>query len=249
MSTTQDARIIERATRKSHVPSSVEVVEALAKLEFSHLFDYLSLKKLAGHFTLKRYAHRSIIHHGGDERNVVFGLVQGYVKVMSTNREGELALLDVLAPGVLFGEDLLYSETPRDRTFVAYDNVIVASISKEDLQSLLPEYPQLQNYIFRTTGERLRRAEERLITLALEVAQVRLARVLSELALRCGTVQEDGSVRINLKLPHHEIADMVGSTRESVNGHLRELRRRGLIDLQERCVTIHDLLKLTAITE
>lgn len=232
--------------RKAQAASGIDLLESLSKLEFSHLFDYLSLKQVATKFTLKRFPRRSVIQRAGEERHQIYGLAQGHVKVLCDDGQGELALLDILAPGTLYGDDLLYTGSPRERTLVAYDNVTLALITKDDFQSLLSEYSQFKDYVFRSLGERLRRSEERIITLSFDNAAVRLAKVLSELGLRYGTVQEDGSVRINLKLPHRELANLVGSTRESVNGHLRELRRRKLIDVSERAIIIHDLIGLTA---
>jgi CRP/FNR family transcriptional regulator, cyclic AMP receptor protein len=246
MSTANHARLVERKMRKAQAASGLDLLEALSKLEFSHLFDYLSLKQVATKFTLKRFPRRSVIQRAGEERQHIYGLAQGHIKVLCDDGEGDLALLDILAPGTLYGDDLLYTSSPRERTLVAYDNVTLALITKDDFQKLLGEYPQLKDYVFRSMGERLRRAEERIITLSFDNAAVRLAKVLSELGLRYGTVQENGAVRINLKLPHRELANLVGSTRESVNGHLRDLRRRKLVDISERAIIIHDLIRLTA---
>lgn len=232
--------------RKAQAASDIDLLEALSKLEFSHLFDYLSLKQVAAKFTLKRFPRRSVIRRAGEQRHEIYGVAQGHIKVLCDDGQGELALLDILAPGTLYGEDQLYSTSPRERTLMAYDNVTLALITKDDFQGLLSEYPQLKDYVFRSMGERLRRAEERIITLSFDNAAARLSKVLSELGLRYGTIQEDGAVRINLKLPHRELANLVGSTRESVNGHLRELRRRKLIDIRERAIIIHDLVGLTA---
>jgi CRP-like cAMP-binding protein len=221
------------------------LIEALSRLEFSYLFDYLTLKGIASRFAFKRFPHRSTIYSVGDERGAVYGLVQGYVKVMRTDRRGNQALIDILAPGVIFGEDALYLTGTRDRSMQAHDDVTVIYAGKEDFHHLINEYPKLYDYVFRTIGERLRRTEDRVLNLSLEAVPGRLAKVLSEMAFRYGTVQENGSVVINLKLPHREIADLVGSTRESVTAHLNELRRRELIDICERHIVINDLTMLS----
>ncbi|MGH9800251.1 MAG: Crp/Fnr family transcriptional regulator [Blastocatellia bacterium] len=225
--------------------SSLDLIEGLARLEFSYLFDYLTLKGIASKFTYKRYPHRSMIYNVGDERSQVFGLINGYVKVMRSDRRGNQALIDILAPGVIFGEDALYLTGTRDRAMQAHEDVTVVYTSKEDFQQLISEYPKLYDYVFRTIGERLKRTEDRVLNLSLEAVPGRLTKVLSEMAFRYGTVQENGSVIINLKLPHREIADLVGSTRESVTAHLNDLRRRQLIDINERHIVINDLATLS----
>mgnify|MGYP001563199976 CR=1 FL=1 len=225
--------------------SSLDLIEGLARLEFSYLFDYMALKGISSKFTFKRYAHRSMIYHVGDERSQVFGLINGYVKVMRSDRRGNQALIDIMAPGVIFGEDALYLTGPRDRAMQAHDDVTVVYASKEDFHQMITEFPKLYDYVFRTIGERLKRSEDRVLNLSLEAVPGRLTKVLSEMAFRYGTVQENGSVIINLKLPHREIADLVGSTRESVTAHLNDLRRRELIDISERHIVVNDLAALS----
>jgi CRP/FNR family transcriptional regulator len=225
--------------------SSLDLIEGLARLEFSYLFDYMTLKAISSKFTFKRYPHRSIIYQVGDERSQIFGLINGYVKVMRSDRRGNQALIDIFAPGVIFGEDALYLTGPRDRSMQAHDDVTVVYASKEDFQQMITEFPKLYDYVFRTIGERLKRSEDRVLNLSLEAVPGRLTKVLSEMAFRYGTVQENGSVIINLKLPHREIADLVGSTRESVTAHLNDLRRRELIDINERHIVVKDLAALS----
>ncbi len=225
--------------------SSLDLIEALAGLEFGYLFNYMALKEISTRFSFKRFPHRSFVYKVGDERDMIYGLIQGYVKVMRQDRRGHQALIDIFAPGVIFGEDALYLTGPRDRTMQAHEDVVVIQTSKSDFQELINQYPQLYDYVFRTIGERLKRSEDRVVNLSMEAVPGRLARVLSEMAYRYGTVRENGSVVINLKLPHREIAELVGSTRESVTAHLNDLRRRELIEISERHIIINDLTMLT----
>lgn len=236
-----DVRSPGSAKHRRRSLSGLDLIEALAGLEFGYLFDYMALKEIANRFSFKRFPHRSLIYRVGDERTMVYGLVQGYVKVLRQDRRGNQALIDIFAPGVIFGEDALYLTGPRDRAMQAHEDVIVVYADKRDFQELINQYPKLYDYVFRTIGERLKRTEDRVLNLSLEAVPGRLAKVLSEMAFRYGTVQENGSVVINLKLPHREIADLVGSTRESVTAHLNELRRRELIDICERHIVINDM--------
>ncbi len=246
MGTINQASPVGGVKHRRRSTSSLDIIEALAHLEFGYLFDYLTLKGIASRFSFKRIPHRNVIYSVGDERSMVYGLVHGYVKVMRHDRRGNQALIDILAPGVIFGEDALYLTGGRDRSMLAHEDVTVVCASKEDFQNLISEYPKLYDYVFRTIGERLKRTEERVLNLSLEAVPGRLTKVLSEMAFRYGTVQENGSVMINLKLPHREIADLVGSTRESVTAHLNDLRRRELIDICERHIVINDLAMLSA---
>ena len=129
---------------------------------------------------------------------------------------------------------------------MACDAVTVIRIAKTDFQHWLAEYPALHHYVLTLLGQRLAYAEHRIIALALDGIARRLARLLVMMAERYGTALESGEVVINLKLPHREIADLVGSTRESVTMHLNELRRQKLIDFCDRRIVITNLAALTA---
>src|SRR5689334_22203516 len=240
-----DTRSPKSAKPKRRSLSGLDLIEALAGLEFGYLFNYLALKEIASCFSFKRFPHRSFIYKVGDERDTIYGLIQGYVKVMRQDRRGHQALIDIFAPGVIFGEDALYLTGPRDRAMQSHEDVVVVQAAKSDFQELINQYPQLYHFVFRTIGERLKRTEDRVVNLSLEAVPGRLAKVLSEMAFRYGTVRENGSVMINLKLPHREIAELVGSTRESVTAHLNDLRRRELIDISERHIVINDLAVLS----
>jgi CRP-like cAMP-binding protein len=96
---------------------------------------------------------------------------------------------------------------------------------------------ELYDYTFRMVGQRLSRAERRVVDFALDAIPARLDKLLAELSERYGR-EEEGGVLIDLALPHREIASIVGSTRESVTVRLNALRRAGIIDFVDRKILI-----------
>lgn len=235
----------ERTTPSARAAMRAQKVEVFQKLDLSRGLDSETLKNLAPRFDLQTFAPRATIYKAGDEADVIYGLVEGHVKLLR-HHGSRSALLDILPPGTVFGEDALYRAGPRDRTALAYDAVTVITITRDDFRRLLGEQPALYDYVFRVVGERLTRAENKVLDLALDGIARRLAKLLVEMAGRFGDRQADGRVLISLKLPHREIADLIGSTRESVTMHLNDLRRQRLIDFSNRQILITDLASLTA---
>jgi CRP/FNR family transcriptional regulator len=235
----------ERASLQAWAPARPKNTEALRRLDFCRDFDNATLQNLAPCFTLHTFTPRAVIYRAGDERDAVYGIAQGHVKILR-EEHGRRTLLDVLPPGTIFGEDALYSGGRRDRTATAYDRAMLLRITKGDFQRLLSEHPSLYDYLFHLIGERLARAEDKVVNLSLDGIARRLAKLLVELAARYGTDQEGGRVLINLKLPHRELADLVGSTRESVTTHLSDLRRQRLIEITDRRIIINDLASLSS---
>jgi len=237
----------ERVTLSAPVLQRAKKLEILKQLDVCRQLDALTLQHLAPYFVVQTFARRVPIYRAGEPRDAVYGIVQGHVKILRDNRqEPRRTLLDILPPGTIFGEDALYASGQRNRTAIAYDAVTVVRIAKADFQRLLGEYPALYGHVFQIVGERLARAESKVQDLSLDGIARRLSKFLVEMASRYGTVQESGGVLISLRLPHREIADLVGSTRESVTMHLNDLRRQRLIDISDRRILITDLASLTA---
>jgi CRP/FNR family cyclic AMP-dependent transcriptional regulator len=213
-------------------------VAALSQLEFSRFFDRLTLQQLAGYVALSTFTRRSAIYRTGEDRDAVYGLVSGHVKLTREDEHGGRVLLEILPPGTVFGEDALFTNGRRERTALAHDMVMVVRLGKSDVLRMMNEFPRLNEYFFRLVGERLLRAEERICDLSLDGIASRLAKVLLDLATRYGTPQENGGRLISLRIPHRELADLVGSTRESVTMHLNDLRRREIVEFSNRRILI-----------
>jgi CRP/FNR family transcriptional regulator, cyclic AMP receptor protein len=221
-------------------------VEALAQLDFGRFFDRATLQQFAAYFTIKSYTRRSAIFQAGQERDAVYGLVSGHIKIMREDAVGNRVLLDILPSGTLFGEDALIATGKRERTAIAHDMVSVARIGKPELLQLMSETPRLYEYVFRLVGERLMHAEDRISDLSLDGIAVRLAKVLLDLVRRYGMTQDAQKVLISLRIPHRELADLVGSTRESVTMHLNDLRRREIVEFSNRRILVLNYEALAA---
>jgi CRP-like cAMP-binding protein len=115
-------------------PSSyIREVEALAQLEFSRYFDRLTLQQLAGYVALNTFTRRSVIYRMGEDRDAVYGLVSGHVKLTREDAQGARVLLEILPPGTVFGEDALFAAGRRERTALAHDMVMVARLGRADM--------------------------------------------------------------------------------------------------------------------
>lgn len=218
--------------------SYLRETDALAQLEFSRYFDRATLQQLAGFVALSTHTRRGIIYRTGDDRDSVYGLVNGHIKLTREDANGNRVLLEILPPGTVFGEDALFASGKRIRTALAHDMVTIVRLGRSDVLRLMAEFPRLNEYFFRLIGERLLRAEERICDLSLDGIASRLAKVLLDLAVRYGVPQEGGRRLISLRIPHRELADLVGSTRESVTMHLNDLRRREVVEFSNRRILI-----------
>jgi CRP-like cAMP-binding protein len=186
---------------------------------------------------------RRLLREGETSTHVEL-LVRGFVKITATV-EGTETLLAIRVPGDILGETGAISGRPRMATVTACGAVISYAITRADFRAFLRRHPDAAMHMTAVMGERLRWANLRRADFAAYPADVRLARVLLEIARACGQPTEAG-VTIGIHLSQPELATMIGVAEATVQKAIRDLRRRGVISTGYRRVTITDLDALRA---
>jgi CRP/FNR family transcriptional regulator, cyclic AMP receptor protein len=206
--------------------------------EIADGFDDAVLLLLARDSKAVEFRRRRFIYRAGDVADALYVIDRGRVKICSIEEAtGREAVIDIVGRGALFGESSLYSAGVREKCAIAYENVRLLRIPAGVYREGMAASRELYDYTFRMLGQRLSRAERRVVDFALDAIPARLDKLLAELSERYGR-EEEGGVLIDLALPHREIASIVGSTRESVTVRLNALRRAGIIDFVDRKILI-----------
>jgi len=209
------------------------------------LFADLSEADLArfGEVTREReYPKNSVILFEDDPGDALYIVSTGQVKVVLIGEDGREVILSVLGDGDFFGEMSLIDDEPRSAHVIAMRDSHLLVLRRDDFQSQLEQRPKVALELLRVLVQRLRRADEKIGGLVLLDVNGRVAQLLLDLA------EESGGPKITRKLTHHTIAQMIGSSRETVSRAMRELVERGLIDVSRREITIkdHDALRALA---
>jgi CRP/FNR family cyclic AMP-dependent transcriptional regulator len=212
--------------------------EIIRESEIGDGLDEDMLARIADASTTIDFRRRRFIYRSGDVADSLFIIARGRVKICSiddaTARE---AVIDIVGAGALFGESSLYSAGVREKCAIAYENACLLRIPAGVYREGMTASRELYDYTFRMVGQRLSRAERRVVDLALDAIPARLDKLLADLSERYGRPDPEG-VLIDLALPHREIASIVGSTRESVTVRLNAMRRAGIIDFVDRKILI-----------
>ena len=212
--------------------------EIISQSDFGDLLDEDLLARLAANSLAIDYRRRRFIYRAGDSPDALYVIARGRVKLCRVeDATGREAVIDIFAPGELFGESALYVPGQREKCAVAYENSRLVRIPVGDFKESMGENRELYDYTFRLIGQRLSRAETLVANFALDAIPARLEKLLLEFSSRYG-VSETGGVLIDIPLPHREIASIVGSTRESVTVRLNAMRREGIIDFVNRKILI-----------
>ncbi len=173
---------------------------------------------------------------------VLFILKEGKVQLYRISPEGKKLVITTLGSHTLFGEMALLGAKMHNTFAEAVEDCLICVMSRNDLERLILSKPQVALRILEVTGRRLRDAEERLENMAFKGIPARLASMLLRLAEEQGTNEITG-------LTHQDLAESVGTYRETATQVLNDLKAEGYIDIGRKRITVLDVDGLTAVAE
>jgi CRP-like cAMP-binding protein len=197
------------------------------------------LEALAGVATTKRLAAREQLFHKGDPAAQVYVVASGRLKVVTTSSEGDEMLFAILDEGEVVGELPMLTGGRRTASVVALEPCELLALARRDFLRFLREQPEAAIELMVVLAERLVRISEFAEDALFLALPARLAKKLLALAERFGA-EIDGGTRIDLRLSQGELADLVGTTRESVNKQIRAWTGDGILRMERGEVTILD---------
>ena len=192
--------------------------------------DITSLSRLASR---RRIPKDTVVFFENEEGDFFFMILEGRIKVTILGDDGREVILSVLGPGDFFGEMALLDNEPRSATAIAIEETELLSLHRTDFQTALADNKSITVALIRSLSARLRRANHQISTLALLDVYGRVARVIAEMARDEGRRLRDGRIAFR-RATHQEIANRIGTTRETVTRMLKDLERQGLIHVEGR---------------
>jgi CRP/FNR family cyclic AMP-dependent transcriptional regulator len=212
----------------------MQLFSVFSKDEMSRISPYArSLRKARGEF----------IYMPGDRSESVYVMRQGRVKLSVLSGSGKEVAIDIIHPGEIFGEFALIDESARSNMTQALDDVSIWVFNKRDFTHLLLTEPKLSMSYIRLVGDRRRRMEKKLSDITSKDVSARVCELLHELAL--GVSQFETPTRDYLvPLMHHDIASLIGASRQTTTSVLNDLERRSIIELGRGWIRVKNLKDL-----
>ncbi len=208
----------------------------LARVSLFHDLAPRERQDIQGLFHEQRLERDQVIFLEGDAAEYVYIVFEGKVKILKQAPGGRGMILEVFAPGEVFGgAALLLSRHPA--TGVSMEPGMLLCLPLLDYLALLKRFPPLALQIIEQLRQRLGEAHQVIRGLAAERVETRVARLLFKLADKIG-VPDNGGTRLGLQLTRQDIADMVGCTLETAIRVLSRWQKERLIKTQEGVITI-----------
>ncbi|MCC6158625.1 MAG: Crp/Fnr family transcriptional regulator [Deltaproteobacteria bacterium] len=189
---------------------------------------------------------RQVAYRPGDLSDSIYVLKSGRVKICKITEDGREIILNMLKPGDIFGEMAFLEDGPRDSFAEALDDTNVVLFKKADLLQLIKRRPAITYRLAKVVGERRREAEKAMENFLYKGVRERLANLLLRLGEDYGIKDSRGKL-LRIKITHQDLANLIGSSRETVSLTLGDFRREGYIDINERKIIIKDERGLHAL--
>jgi len=192
----------------------------------------------------KRFdAGQTIVHEDDDQGQTFFIILSGLVHVAVMTSEGKNAVLATLKRGDFFGEMALLDGEPRSASVIAAQQCELFLLYRKVFLDILQRYPKIGVHLLVEMSKRLRRANRHINTLSMMSVYGRVADVLLQLAKEQG--QRVSSMIIIPNRPTHQlIADMAGTSRETVSRILSQLQKKHYIAIDGKKLVILNEKKL-----
>lgn len=225
-----------------------DTLEALRQVALFSALDEEALTSIAQVTTQREVPRGEILFFEHDPGDALYMIRTGAIKIYRVGEDGREKTLTLLEPGSAFGEMALLDDEPRSAVAQALESSRLLVLSRDDFRRVLSERPAMAQAVIRELSRRLRRTNAQLMDLVFRDVRTRVGKVLLELADRYGEPHDNG-VRIELKLTHQELANLVGTSRESVTRVLAELQDERIIGFDGRTLLLLDSQRLESDAE
>jgi CRP/FNR family cyclic AMP-dependent transcriptional regulator len=205
-----------------------------------------ALAVLGPNIKVGTYRPRQVIYLPGDRAQAVHFLTSGRIKISKVTRDGKELTLAYRTEGDFFGEPCLLEGGPREEMAEAMDASVTVEVDRELLDQLLRTNGITAYKFARALIARRKDLETRVEQLIFKDVGSKLAELLLNLGAEHGIADARGLV-VGLKITHQEMANLIGSTRETVSLTLSQFKRKGLIQTEGRKVILADPEGLRAL--
>jgi len=209
-------------------------------------FEEVELTQIATTVGVARFSKHQFIVRESEPGETFFIIVSGSVSVCRIAPDGRETILSILKEGDFFGEMSMFDSSLRSASIKALTEVEVGTINRTEFLGLLDRNPKIGRLLVIELAERLRAANALIAATTSQDIRARLASLLLNLSDQFGEPVDNG-IKISLRLTNQEMANMIGTTRETVNRTLNRFWDDQLVDMRTSYVVVTSPDKLRAL--
>lgn len=203
---------------------------------FSELSDS-ELERVAQVAIPRTFPRETRVFHEGDPGDACFIVRTGSCRVTREHPDGRAITLANLGPGAIFGELAMLDGEARSASVEATEDTELLALPAIDMRAQIRQHPEMAEKLVVALTRRLREANERISRQSFQTVPSRVAGVLDQLLAedRVAPTMRDG---VTIRLRQSDLAQLAGTSRESVSRFLATLERAGVVQVGRGRVTI-----------
>ena len=195
-----------------------------------------------------RYPKGTNVFEQGGEAHSFFMLLHGHLRVVKLTPEGQQVVVRFVTPGEIFGIAVALGGSTYPATCTAIMDSVALLWPSSAWMRLVVRFPMLGANTLQTVGSRLQDAHTRVVEISTERVERRVAHVLLRLAQQSGKKVEAG-VQINFPISGQDIAQMTGTTIETVSRVLSMWEDRGWVERGRQKIVLREPHQLFQLAE
>lgn len=197
------------------------------------------LGKLSELINLRKYKTDDIVFVEGSISDVFYIILEGKMKIIKSSIDGKEKILEIMNKDDFLGEIGVIEDKPRSASGIAITPLKLLLIERENFLRLIRENPLIALKIIVELGKRLRRANKDIELLAFFDVESRLRDFFERMAID----MEDSTGKILEKITHHEIANHIGTSRETVTRLINKMVEKEMIEIKKDNIILRNIEK------
>ena len=218
--------------------------ELLARVPLLADLESGELERIAQVAIPRSFPKGARVFHEGDESDACYVIRDGDVRVTREHSDGRAIALATLGPGELFGELAMLDGGVRSASIEALTDIELLALSAADMRGLLERNGEITAKLVVALTKRLRETNERISRQSFQTVPSRVAGVLFQLVDAEGA--EAGHDGVTIRMNQVDLAQLAGTSRESVSRFLAVLERAGVVRVGRGRVTVLEPPRLRA---
>ncbi|MEH7108587.1 MULTISPECIES: Crp/Fnr family transcriptional regulator [Bacillaceae] len=218
-----------------------EIKNVLSEFTLFRNLNDIELSKITDIAIVREWKKQSHVFLQGDPLENVYFIYNGKVKIYKSDVNGKEQIVAIAKKGDMFphvgffrkGDYPAYAEVLEPSTLIA--------IPISRFEHVLIENPELCIKVFRVLGEKIVDLQNRLEEQILNNTYEQIIKLLIRLGQKHGTEQEDGTILLKAEFTNKDLANMIGTTRETISRTLTKMKKEELIEVDDEGNMILDI--------
>ena len=204
-----------------------DVIDSLRAIPLFGRVSEADLEELATHLIERRFPKNATVVEEGLPGDYMYVIRQGRAKVTKASEDGREKIMNFLEAGSFFGDMALLGDETRSASVKTLEDSVLLALSRRDFIDLLRQSPDLSLAVIAELANRLRETNEQARSLSFQGVEERTRNLFERIARVDETT---AGLRMTPALTHQQIADMVGTSRETVTRAIKQLKTSGWLE-------------------